>query len=92
MKIILISLIFLAFAYINANDKVKLNLYYESLCGPSKYFVNNLLYPTYKNLSSIIELKLFPFGNANVTIVWGVNLTYSCQHGEGECWGNKYQV
>ena len=84
----------LAVVYANENhDKVKVNVYIESKCPDSKKFVNEQLYPTYQKLKSIINLKLVPFGNANVSINrGGRSLSYQCQHGPDECWGNKYQV
>ena len=94
MKTVLLLAFFcLVFAYVNADDKVRLHLYFESKCPDSKEFVNDQLYPTYQKLNSIINLRLVPFGNANVSISrGGRTLTYSCQHGPDECWGNKYQV
>ena len=95
MKTILLFLPFLlAFVYADENDdRVKVNVYIESKCPDSKNFVNEQLYPTYQTLKPIINLKLVPYGNADVTISRGGRLlSYECQHGPDECWGNKYQV
>ncbi|CAF1754049.1 unnamed protein product [Brassica oleracea var. botrytis] len=58
------------------SDKVKLNLYYESLCP---YYDLVKLFES--DLHGITDLKLVPFGNAKVPD----NLTVICQHGEEEC-------
>ncbi|CAH8383422.1 unnamed protein product [Eruca vesicaria subsp. sativa] len=64
------------------SDKVKVNLYYESLCPACQEFiVNYLVRIFYTDLGTITDLKLVPFGNAKVSD----NLTITCQHGEEEC-------
>ncbi|KAJ4875800.1 Gamma interferon responsive lysosomal thiol (GILT) reductase family protein [Raphanus sativus] len=64
------------------SDKVKLNLYYESLCPYCHKFITNDLVKFFKSdLHRIADLKLVPFGNAKVSD----NLTVTCQHGEEEC-------
>ncbi|EOA18969.1 hypothetical protein CARUB_v10007604mg [Capsella rubella] len=65
-----------------SDDKVKLNLYYESLCPYCQNFIVNDLGKIFDtDLYTITDLKLFPFGNAHVS----TNLTITCQHGEEEC-------
>ncbi|CAA7027877.1 unnamed protein product [Microthlaspi erraticum] len=64
------------------SDKVKLNLYYESLCPFCQDFIVNDLVKIFdSDLYTITDLKLIPFGNAKVSS----NLTVTCQHGEEEC-------
>jgi hypothetical protein len=46
------------------DDKVKVALYYESLCPSCRKFVGNELSQAVKELSSIMRLSLHPFGNA----------------------------
>ncbi|KAF8089999.1 hypothetical protein N665_0491s0004 [Sinapis alba] len=65
-----------------ASDKVKLNLYYESLCPYCQRFIADGLVKIFdSDLHKITDLKLIPFGNAHVSD----NLTVTCQHGEEEC-------
>jgi interferon, gamma-inducible protein 30 len=48
-------------------DKVNINVYYESLCPDSQKFINYRLKEallTFKN--DVMNIKLIPFGNANV--------------------------
>ncbi|KAF2537460.1 hypothetical protein F2Q68_00020410 [Brassica cretica] len=64
------------------SDKVKLNLYYESLCPGCRVFIVNYLVKIFdSDLHTVTDLKLVPFGNAKVSD----NLTVTCQHGEEEC-------
>lgn len=46
---------------------VKIHLYYETLCPYSIDFVINQLYPTWSLVKDIMEVEMFPFGNANVS-------------------------
>ncbi|CAD5327733.1 unnamed protein product [Arabidopsis thaliana] len=64
------------------SDKVKLNLYYESLCPSCQNFIVHHLGKIFNtDLHTITDLKLIPFGNAHVSD----DLTVTCQHGEEEC-------
>ncbi|VVB01375.1 unnamed protein product [Arabis nemorensis] len=64
------------------SDKVKLNLYYESLCpGCQEFIVDGLVKVFDSDLHTITDLTLVPFGNAKISD----NLTVACQHGEEEC-------
>ncbi|XP_010450256.1 PREDICTED: gamma-interferon-inducible-lysosomal thiol reductase [Camelina sativa] len=64
------------------SDKVKLNLYYESLCPSCQNFIVHYLGKVFStDLHTITDLKLVPFGNAHVSD----DLTVTCQHGEEEC-------
>ena len=47
-------------------DKVKLTLYFESLCPDCKNFFRTQLTKTYTNLVDIMDLTLVPYGNARV--------------------------
>ncbi|RXG68327.1 Gamma-interferon-inducible lysosomal thiol reductase [Armadillidium vulgare] len=49
-----------------------------------------LFYPAWKNLQSLIDLHLIPFGKANVWLSSnGKQYNFECQHGPLECKGNK---
>ncbi|KFK23483.1 hypothetical protein AALP_AAs46213U000300 [Arabis alpina] len=82
----LVCLLLFTFSYDNLvagdSDKVKLNLYYESLCPYCQDFIVDELVKIFKtDLHTITNLKLIPFGNAKVS----PNRTVTCQHGEEEC-------
>jgi hypothetical protein len=74
---------------------VKVSLYYESLCPDSRRFVINQLAPHYINdgLVDSIDLQIVPFGKASKIVnETDGSVTFDCQHGEQECWGNKLHV
>ncbi|KAK7301645.1 hypothetical protein RJT34_12515 [Clitoria ternatea] len=65
-----------------SDGKVSLELYYESLCPYCSNFIVNYLPQIFKkDLISIVDLKLYPWGNAKLK----PNATFVCQHGEYEC-------
>ncbi|KAG0714860.1 Gamma-interferon-inducible lysosomal thiol reductase [Chionoecetes opilio] len=66
---------------------VKVHLYYETLCPYSIEFVIGQLYPTWTLLKDIMEVEMFPFGNANYEAD-GEGWSFRCQHGDDECRGN----
>ncbi|XP_068229169.1 gamma-interferon-inducible lysosomal thiol reductase-like [Palaemon carinicauda] len=70
-----------------AQDPVKIHLYYEALCPYSIDFVVSQLYPTWTDLKDIMEVEMFPFGNANYSPD-GEGWTFTCQHGADECKAN----
>ncbi|KAG7168232.1 Gamma-interferon-inducible lysosomal thiol reductase-like 2 [Homarus americanus] len=47
-------------------------------------FVVDQLYPTWTILKDIMEVEMFPFGNAHDGEGW----SFTCQHGNGECRAN----
>ncbi|XP_063370684.1 GILT-like protein 2 [Cydia amplana] len=69
-------------------DKVDLKLYYESLCEPCRTFHTKRLDPVFKEIGSYIDLKLYPYGNAERHERHGKTIIV-CQHGKKECYGNK---
>ncbi|KAL9238907.1 hypothetical protein vseg_013275 [Gypsophila vaccaria] len=70
----------------NSAEKVPLDLYYETLCPYCANFIVNELAPIFDNgLIDIIDLKLYPWGNAKV--ISGDSV--ACQHGPSECLLNE---
>lgn len=47
-------------------DAVNLTLYYEVLCPDSRRFINGQLTNGVASVSSIMNLRLVPYGNAKV--------------------------
>ncbi|GAB2286093.1 hypothetical protein Dimus_020517 [Dionaea muscipula] len=72
------------------SDKVSVELYYESLCPYSASFIINYLATVFQKdeLISIIDLRLFPWGNAKINS----NSTFDCQHGPSECLLNTIEA
>ncbi|KAF5182534.1 Gamma-interferon-responsive lysosomal thiol protein [Thalictrum thalictroides] len=66
------------------NKKVKLDLYYETLCpGCSKFMTYDLMEIFANGLINIIDLHFVPYGNAELG--GQNNTTVYCQHGNNEC-------
>lgn len=66
----------------SAADKVTLSLYYESLCPYCANFIVNELVKVFEtDLVSVVNLRLIPWGNTQITI----NNSWICQHGRDEC-------
>ncbi|XP_050226685.1 gamma-interferon-responsive lysosomal thiol protein-like [Mercurialis annua] len=66
-------------------QKVVLSLYYEALCPYCRNFIVKSLAEMFQtDLMSIVDLQLFPWGNADLQ----PNNTITCQHGEDECYLN----
>ncbi|XP_021720992.1 gamma-interferon-inducible lysosomal thiol reductase-like isoform X1 [Chenopodium quinoa] len=73
----------------NSAEKVKLDLYYESLCPYSADFIINDLAIIFQNgIIDIVDLRLFPWGNAKLTS----NNSFTCQHGPNECLLNTVEA
>lgn len=47
-----------------AAPKVEIALYYESLCGGCRQFIETQFYPTFQKVGQIMEVILVPYGNA----------------------------
>lgn len=75
-------------------SKVKLALYYESLCPFCQSFVTGELSKamSHQDLASIIDLELVPYGNAFETKSADGTYCCQCQHGEEECRGNMAEA
>ncbi|KAI5640515.1 gamma interferon inducible lysosomal thiol reductase (GILT) domain-containing protein [Phthorimaea operculella] len=74
----------------SGGEKVKLQIFYESLCGGCEdFYSGNLLFGAWV-LGSALDIETYPFGNARFT---DANQTkVKCQHGERECYGNKLHL
>jgi len=69
--------------------KLKVGVYYETLCGDSKRFIRSQLYPLMKEgADEYLDVEFIPYGKATTTVS-GSSFTFSCQHGKPECNGNK---
>ncbi|XP_034039543.1 gamma-interferon-inducible lysosomal thiol reductase-like [Thalassophryne amazonica] len=72
-------------------DPVQLVLYYESLCPACRWFITQMLFPTWVMLKDILSVTLVPFGNAFETFD-GQHYIFTCQHGTKECLGNMIET
>lgn len=78
---------------INKEDELKDNhvlveVYYESMCPDSKYFIKHQLVPAFEKIPEVFAFRLVPYGKAKTTEN-STGIFFSCQHFELECLGNK---
>ncbi|KAJ0792259.1 putative gamma interferon inducible lysosomal thiol reductase GILT, Thioredoxin-like superfamily [Helianthus annuus] len=89
LVLVIVSLPTLLLSVVTSEEKVKVTLYYESLCPSSEDFILKYLYKIFDNgLISIVDLKLSPYGNARITS----DGTIVCQHGRWECLLNTVEA
>ncbi|XP_052750762.1 GILT-like protein 1 isoform X2 [Galleria mellonella] len=72
------------------DHKVKIAVYYESLCPDSKRFITTQLAPVWRDFRGVVKVKLVPYGKSThdkINDKWQFN----CHHGPNECYGNKVQ-
>lgn len=67
--------------------EVPVTVYFESLCPDSQKFIKDQFALVYSNstFQKYIKPQFVPWGHTNVT----GEETFSCQHGKGECDGNR---
>ncbi|XP_041968141.1 GILT-like protein 1 isoform X2 [Aricia agestis] len=73
------------------DGKVKIAVYYESLCPDSKKFITGQLAPVWRDMRGLLKVKLVPYGKSTrdkINEKWEFN----CHHGAEECYGNKVQA
>ncbi|XP_026291926.1 GILT-like protein 1 [Frankliniella occidentalis] len=70
---------------------VPVTVYYESLCPDSMKFFVNQLYPAMmtESLLAHTDLTLIPYGFAQTNVSSDGSYSFTCQHGDRECYGNK---
>jgi len=72
-----------------ASDPVKLDFYFESMCPGCHNMFMTQLYPTYQKLGdAVMNVDLYPYGNAQTRKNADGSYTFTCQHGVEECYGN----
>ncbi|XP_060809202.1 GILT-like protein 1 isoform X2 [Amyelois transitella] len=72
------------------DNKVKIAVYYESLCPDSKKFITTQLAPVWRDFKGAVKVKLVPYGKSTHDKVNG-KWQFTCHHGPEECYGNKVQ-
>jgi interferon gamma-inducible protein 30 len=50
------------------DNKIKISVYYETLCPDSTNFINGQLSNAFIKANSLIDIKFIPFGKASVNI------------------------
>jgi len=90
-SIVLLFLVFVAGALAQESPKkLKVAVYYETLCGDSKRFIRSQLGPVKKSaIGNHFDVELVPYGKASTVKVSPTSYSFECQHGKPECDGNK---
>ncbi|XP_011502332.1 PREDICTED: gamma-interferon-inducible lysosomal thiol reductase-like [Ceratosolen solmsi marchali] len=70
-------------------NKIHVDIYYESLCPYSALFITKQFIPVYQYLQDLITVTFIPFGKATAI---GYPIKFMCQHGPSECIGNQAQA
>ncbi|XP_035444555.2 GILT-like protein 2 isoform X3 [Spodoptera frugiperda] len=70
-------------------EKVEIKLFYECLCPDCRVFDTTSLKPTVEKLAPYLNLRLYPYGNAETIEIRNGVYQFKCQHGPKECYGNK---
>ena len=74
-------------------EKIKLEIYYDTLNYASRRFFVEEFKPVYDYLWNFIDLLLIPYGNTTQYPGSGSdNFTYECQYGPDQCYANRIQV
>ncbi|KAJ8705426.1 hypothetical protein PYW08_012472 [Mythimna loreyi] len=73
------------------DHKVKIAVYYESLCPDSKRFITQQLAPVWRDFRGVVKVKMVPYGKSTQDKVNG-KWQFTCHHGPDECYGNKIQA
>jgi len=77
-------------AVLPQTDKITLDVYLEALCPYSFSFVNKQLGPKYEAISSFVDVRIIPYGNAKTEEKAEGGYAFTCQHGPTECEGNMW--
>jgi len=78
----------------HAEAPVLVELYYESFCPGCRAFLTGMLYPAYDKLkdTGVMEVVLYPYGNAHEKQNPDGSYSFQCQHGGEECRGNLLEL
>lgn len=75
-----------------AKEKLKIDLYIESLCVFSKAFMENQFSSAYNSIKNDVEVRFFTFGKSSSYVDRNHEVQFICQHGPEECEKNKIQT
>ncbi|XP_015118814.1 GILT-like protein 1 [Diachasma alloeum] len=68
---------------------IKVDIYYETLCGDSIRFIKDQLVPAYHGLKDYLDINFVPYGKVKYLQSRPGVLSINCQHGPLEYLGNK---
>ncbi|KRT83358.1 hypothetical protein AMK59_4067 [Oryctes borbonicus] len=82
-KILFLLVVFVG--YTIAQNKLKVDIFYEALCPDSLNFIKYQLKPSWEQIKPAVTLNFVPFGKS----VSFNDANFECHHGPRECEGNK---
>lgn len=75
-----------------AEAKLHIDIYIESLCRFSQQFMSDQFRPAYdESIKHDIDVNFFPFGKSKSFLNDEGEVEFKCQHGPAECKRNKFQ-
>lgn len=86
------TLLALFLVAVAAQSQVRVEFYSESLCPDCKEYCTNQVANAVKNVGSIMNLTLWPYGNAKEAMGPDKQWVFTCQHGPAECLGNMIEA
>ena len=94
MKFINIAVIAGAVSAYRADDKIKVDLYYEAQCPYCRDQLVNNFWTAYntEGFSDMAVVNILPYGNAHESQSDSGNWVFSCQHGPTECTWNTLEA
>ena len=89
------SYVFLVlFGVVYSQEKVNLNLYFESLCPGCLSYIEGKLKTAWDcdDWTNMVNISVYPYGNANEYQEKNGTWIFHCQHGNDECEGNLVET
>ena len=77
---------------LDGSPKVTVQLFAESLCPDCINYAQTQLAPLMADHARLVDLTVYPYGNAEETENSDGTYSFSCQHGNNECTANMYEA
>ena len=89
-SVILLSILIALTACVQAQEKLQISLYTESLCPYCIQLITGSVAGAVNapGFFDMVDLQIFPYGNAHETQSGSSSWAFTCQHGPNECYGN----
>jgi len=85
----MLALLALACGLAASDDRVPVNVYFESLCPYCQDFITTTFADAWDKVPEIMDVTFVPWGNARAQQLSDGSWDITCQHGEDECKYNK---
>jgi len=77
-------------AILPQTERITLDVYIESLCPDCFNFITKQLGPQFESISTFVDVRTIPYGNARTVDRPDGGHDFVCQHGPPECEGNLW--